>query len=316
MSLRAVTGAVCAFALFAASTANAKAWLTQWFRFEIVSDWIHVPIVVAGAPTTAMFDTGANVQVIDRAFAEANGIKISSVDRVDIQGAFSKERVPLAVRVPVELFGAPLTLRSVPVTDLREAKIVIGTGILSSFILQIDYPNSRIRFASFDALELKDSANVEMRSAPGAGLPAVRATLDGEKVWLMLDSGFSGPLMLGRRFVTGRRWEEDSGGMSFDAHGTLSAMDRYRVPLLQLGPFDIRGVSASVRREGPERLANLSGVRVSGILGAEVLRQFLVTLDLKHGKLHLAPSKPVLKDSWESTPTPDNSEAPSEPPEN
>ena len=316
MSVRAITGAVCVLALFATPAANATPWLTRWFPFEIVADWIHVPIVVAGAPTTAMFDTGANVQVIDRAFAEANGIKISSVSRVEVQGAFSKKKLPLAVRVPIELFGAPLTLRSVPVADTGDAKIVIGTGILSSFVLQIDYANSRIRFASFDALDLKDTANVEMRSAPGAGLPAVRATLDGEKIWLMLDSGFSGPLLLSRRFVADRQWEQDSGGMSFDAHGTLSAMDRYRVPLMQLGPFDLRGVKASVRRDGPERLGGLSSVRVSGILGAEVLRQFLVTLDLKHGKLHLAPSKPVAKDSWESTSTPDDSETPSEQPEN
>lgn len=297
MSARAVTGALCALALNAASGANAKPWLTQWFPFELVDGWIHVPIVVAGVPTTAMFDTGANVQVIDRAFAEANGIKVSSVDRVEIQGAFSKKQLPLAVRVPIELFGAPLTLRSVPVADTGDAKIVIGTGVLSSFVLQIDYANSRIRFGSFDAFDLKGTANVEMRSARGPGLPAVRATVDGEKLWLMLDSGFSGPLLLGRRFVAGRQWEQDSGGMSFDAHGTLSAMDRYRVPLIQLGPFDLRGVRASVRREGPERLGGMSDVRVSGILGAEVLRQFLVTLDLKHGKLHLVPSKPVAKDS-------------------
>lgn len=315
MSARAVTGALCALALLAGSPAQAKAWLTQWFPFEIVEDWIQVPIEVAGVPTTAMFDTGANVQVIDRAFAAANGIKISSVDRVEIQGAFSKKRLPLAVRVPITLFGAPLTLRSVPVGDTGDAKIVIGTGVLSSFILQIDYPNSRIRFASFDALALDDSANVEMHRERGEGLPAVRATVDGEKVWLMLDSGFNGPLLLSRRFVAERQWEEESGEIIFDAHGNFAAMDRYRVPLLQLGPFDIRGVSAIVRREGPERLANLSSVRVSGILGAEVLRQFLVTLDLKHRRMHIAPSKPVAKDSWESTPTPENSEAPSEQPE-
>ena len=315
MSHRPGAALLCALALFAASGANAKPWLTKWFPFELVDGWIHVPIVVAGVQTTAMFDTGANVQVIDREFAEAHGIKLSSVARVEIQGVFSKKKLPLAVRVPIELFGAPLTLRSVPVADTGDAKIVIGTGILSSFVLQIDYANSRIRFASFDTFELKDTANVEMRSARGPGLPAVRATVDGEKLWLMLDSGFSGPLMLGRRFVADRQWSQDSGGMSFDAHGTLSAMDRYRVPLMQLGPFDLRGVTASVRRDGPERLGGASNVRVSGVLGAEVLRRFLVTLDLKHGKLHLAVSKPIPKESWESMSTPENSEAPSERPE-
>jgi hypothetical protein len=41
------------------------------------------------------------------------------------------------------------------------------------------------------------------------------------------------------------------------------------------------------------------GVRTSGILGAEVLRHFVVTMDLKARKLHLEPAQKAAAESLE-----------------
>jgi hypothetical protein len=61
------------------------------------------------------------------------------------------------------LFGAPVRLSVVAVSPVSFAKLVIGSGVLQSFVIQIDYANSRIRFASFDAVTLKQNANVVLR---------------------------------------------------------------------------------------------------------------------------------------------------------
>jgi hypothetical protein len=214
---------------------------------------------------------------------------------VQVGGAHSTRSVPLAREVPIELFGAKIPLRDVPAGKLDRAKIIIGLNVLQAFALQIDFANSRIRFASHSAVKLDENANVEMRRERTTGLPAVRASVDSEPMWLMLDTGLAGPLRLRTAFVKGRGWEKLEDSYSTDVHGKQRPNEIYRVPLLQLGPYDLHGVRAIVQPKGhisrEQMRRDDMGVRTSGILGAEVLRQFVVTMDLKTRKLHLAPAQ-------------------------
>ena len=299
--MRAITISLCALALIAAPAARAEPWVTGWFPFEIVHNGVHVPVKLAGAETTAMIDTGASVAFIDREFAEAHGVRVSEVARAQVEGAHSTRSVPLAREVPIELFGAKIPLRDVPAGKLGRAKIIIGLNVLQAFALQIDFANSRIRFASHSAVKLDENANVEMRRERTTGLPAVRASVDGEPMWLMLDTGFAGPLSLKTAFVKSRGWEKLEDSYTTDVHGKQRPNEIYRVPLLQLGPYDLRGVRAIVELKGHIRRDQVRrddmGVRTSGILGAEVLRQFVVTMDLKARKLHLAPAQKAAAES-------------------
>lgn len=292
----------CALLLARAAGAEEKPWVTRWYPFEIVHNRVHVPVKIAGAGTTAMFDTGASVVFVDREFAEAHGVSVSG-PKVEIRGAHSTKAVPLAREVPVELFGAKLPLRNVPAGKLGSAKIIIGLSVLRAFVLQIDFASSRIRFASHSAARLDEIANVEMRKERTTDLPAVRATVDGEPMWLMLDSGLAGPLQLKTAFVEDRGWEKVTDSHTTDVHGKERASEIYRVPLLQLGPYDLRGVRAIVQRKGhisrEDARRDDMGVRTSGILGAEVLRHFVVTMDLKARKLHLEPAQKAAAESLE-----------------
>jgi predicted aspartyl protease len=310
-----------AIALLFASPASAKVWVTKWYPFELKGGHIFVPVTVAGVETRAIFDTGASVHMLDRAFAEAHGIPFSLGGAVEVQAGHSRDRLPVAYRVPIELFGAGVKLKVVPVSDVPFADLLIGTSVLASFVMQIDYANSRIRFASHEASKLAEIENLEMRRS-GSGLPAVRATLDGEDVWLLLDTGLSGPLLLEPRFVRRRGWPEDVGTLSIDALGAVRGMTRHKVPLLQLGPYDLRGVVADVPAEGKLPALLVAGadgrVSLTGVLGAEVLRHFMVTIDLKHMRIHLAHSEKLESESWEwsgSTEEPPPEPAPDAPPE-
>jgi predicted aspartyl protease len=302
--------------LAAAARAEEKPWVTPWYPFEIVENRVHVPVKIAGADTTAIFDTGSSVAFVDREFAEAHGVRVSESIRAEIRGANSTRSVPLAREVPVELFGARLPMRNVPAGKLGSAKIIIGLNVLRAFVLQIDFAGSRIRFASQSAARLAETANVEMRTERSTGLPAVRATVDGERMWLMLDSGLAGPLQLRTAFVEDRGWEKVTDSHTTDVHGKARAAEIYRVPLLQLGPYDLRGVRAIVQPKGHVSRDDFRrddmGVNTSGVLGAEVLRQFVVTMDLKARKLHLVPAQKAVTESWESSPSAGEPRAPTD----
>jgi predicted aspartyl protease len=288
-----------------AAFAKGKPYVTRWYPFELRGGHIFVPVKVGGIDTHALLDTGASVHMLDRSFALQHGIGFSFATAIEVQAGHSRERLPVARNVPIELFGARVKLSFAPVSEIAFADLVIGTSVLSSFVMQIDYANARIRFTSHDAVKLKEHANVELRRSSASDLPALRANVDGEDVWLMLDTGLTGPLILTPRFADPRGWPEDTGTIGFDAFGTAKAMTRYRVPLIQIGPYDLRGVVAAVPADGrlPRLLtASEAGrVRLSGVLGAEILKHFLVTLDLKHMRAHLQHSPKLEGESWESS---------------
>lgn len=298
MGIRRIASVCVAVALVSfpvAATAKDDPWITHWFPFEIVHNRITVPVKVAGVDAKAMFDTGSNIAFIDRELAQKAGVKVSEGRRMTVSGAHSDKSVPVASKVPIELFGAPLNLRDVPAGDLGAAGLIIGIDVLSSFAIQIDFANARIRFASRSATRLDETANVEMKTERGTRLPAVRARVDGEPMWLMLDTGMAGPLRLKTGFALDRGWEKVSDTSTFDVHGKEKVAEVYRVPLLQLGPYELRGVKAIVQPKGhvsrEEMARDYVGVRTSGILGAEVLRRFVVTIDLRERKLHLVPAE-------------------------
>jgi len=111
--------------------------------------------------------------------------------------------------------------------------------------------------------------------------------------------------MLNPSFAERHGWEQDAGTLSVDALGAVRGVERHKVPLLQLGPYDVRGVVAAAPSGGRLPAAFTASVqgraRISGILGAEVLRHFVVTLDLKNTRIHIAPSRKVETESWESS---------------
>ena len=303
----------CVLLLAAGALAKGKPFVTKWYAFELRGGHILVPVKIAGVETHALLDTGAAIHMLDRSFARQHGIGFSFNPAVEVQGAHSRERLPTARSVPIELFGAPVELKFAPVSELSVADLVIGTGVLSSFVMQIDYANSRIRFTSHDAVRLKEQANMVLRRSSAGGLPALRANVDGEDVWLLLDTGLTGPLILTPRFANERDWPEDVGAVAFDTFGAAKAMKRLRVPLISLGPYDLRGVIAAVPADG--RLPRLltayetGRVRISGVLGAEILEHFLVTLDLKFMRAHLQHS-PKVVESWESSASQDEPASP------
>ncbi len=318
LAVRVALAAACVlWASGAVAGAAKKVVVTQWLPFELAGGHVVVPVTVNGAAARAMLDTGASLHMLDRSFAEAHGIAFGFGGAIVVQAGHSRERLPVARGLPIELFGAPVELRVVPVGDVPFADLVIGTPVLSSFIMQIDYANERIRFTSHDAINLAESKNVEMRKSGYGGWPAVRATIDGEDAWLILDTGFTGPLLLKPEFVRERGWQAREGSLSVDALGNVRGVARYAIPLVQLGPYDIRGVVASTPDEGrlPAALTLRAEGRVpmSGMLGAELLRHFLLTLDVKNVRAHLAPAEKLAAESWESSTSPGEGEEHAEP---
>ena len=318
----------------AATTAQATATSAQeWLPIEVRDGRLTFPAVVEGIETRAVLNTGATINSIDSAFASRAGLTLSGARQRIGSAHAAAATVASEAQLDVRLFGSDLVLKNTPALDHPDAPLALGAGFLEPFVVQIDFPGSRMRILPRKALDLKELSNVPMRAAEGtcrrprssnpatAGsgfndfslartgldgatapnlpcLPSVRVTLAGEKdLWLLLDTGAAGPVIVSRAVAKSEGWltaYRTGSAQSSDAFGRIAEIDLLTLPSLRLGPFELADVPVAVPAEG-ERLQTgreswgrvetgshvTSGARANGRLGYEVLRHFIVTIDLK-----------------------------------
>ena len=200
----------------------------------------------------------------------------------------------------IGMFGADFKIDKMMPVRMRSAGVLIGLGFFNNFILQIDYPNSQLRIVTHDALKLRKLANVRMKKAAGSPQPIVKVDMNGEaSLWLTLDTGNNTGILIPMRSATRFDWLEKYGTTESRLAGvtTTTNVERFNLPELTIGPVVLENVIVIVPDEGEktnvgkEARAKI-GTRLKktssdGILGYDVLKHFIVTIDYKHSFLHL-----------------------------
>ena len=290
-------------ALLISCSFNLHAGVTKWEDFSLVNGTIRLPGAVDGRPGWVIIDSGANIHGVNLHFMQAHNIALAKSGQTMLEGVYGREKRDVFTHVPITLFGAEFTLDDVVATPFggKSDALLLGTGFLRMFIFQFDYPNERMRFMTHDAINLKKLKNLTMDIDRDSGRPIVKVRLNDEKdVWLLLDTGNSGGILLDRRFVKTTDWLDKFPRASGMARGvnTVGVNEHFNLPIMELGPFDLENVVVSTPAEGQkanvlsqfeERHSRIRGRKVVGILGYDVLKHFVLTVDYKRGFGHIAP---------------------------
>ena len=300
---------------------SARAGVTAWIPLEIRDGVILLPAEIAGTAAKAMLATGTNQHQVSEEIVERLGLDLSGKRYESVGRGGRKYNVPSVDRLPIKLFGATFELHNVPAYD-QGPDLVIGAGFLEAFILQIDYPNSRMRLVTHDAIDMKKIGNTLLRLEEYWGTPVVQVTLDGDERWLTLDTAHAGPTLIRRQLA------EDKGWITKYSKETNAERELLVLPSFKIGPFELTDVPVEVpapgvqsnvgsfRKQGPDRDTNIrSGVRVSGTLGYEVLRHFVVTIDYEREAMHIAtPAEEPKAAAAEAEVAPEQTPAPEQAP--
>jgi hypothetical protein len=221
---------------------------------------------------------------------------------VTVTGVAGERDVALINGLEVDMFGAAFELNQVVPLSLpnSDEDVIIGLGFFNNFILQIDYPNSQMRILTHDALKLKKLANVRMKKAAGSPQPIVKVDMNGEaKFWLTLDTGNNSGILIPRSSATRFGWLEKYGTTEGQVSGVteVTNTEHFNLPELTIGPIVLENVQVIVPGEGEvmnvgKSVRAKTGTRLKetssdGILGYDVLKHFIVTIDYKHSFLHL-----------------------------
>jgi hypothetical protein len=287
--------------LFSVFTLNCAAGVTDWIDFKLEGGHIKIPVTVAGIETYAMLDTGAQVNAINKAFVNKNKLDLDKGSKTKIKGVFGTERKTTFNNVPISFFGMESELDKLVQINLgfHTTGLLFGAGFFDKFVVQLDYPNKKMRLISHDSVAVKDFKNIEVQRQKGTGMPIVKIRLpDDEHLWLLLDTGNSGGMLVDRQVARGKGWLEDvdsSTSLSMGAN-SVAVTESFRIPSLGFGPFEMENVLVTIPAEGEsfqlksqhQRAGSrIKGKKVQGIIGYDVLKHFLITIDYKKGLAHV-----------------------------
>jgi hypothetical protein len=285
----------------------ALAGVSAWVPLEVRDGKLIFPVEIAGVAGNAMFDTGAEGSSVSTDFVARAGLALAG-PKYMVRGAGSTDHTVSSVStLRIELFGADFKLRAVPALPHGE-DLIIGVGFLKAGVLQLDYPNGRMRLATRDAVDLARVSNVAMKLEEGTALPAIEVTIDGMRRWMLFDTGNTGPIIARRALAEQGDWIarfKRAESAFTDINAAVVATDLLVLPSVKIGPYELEGVPVAIPAEGAdlflserERLGPVQGshikrgVRTSGIVGYEVLRHFVVTVDYERQEMHVAAPPP------------------------
>jgi hypothetical protein len=250
------------------------------FRFE--GNHLFIPVVINGVERLWVLDTGAAVNVVDKAFADAMGLETEG----DIKGvgAGGTVDVSFAVLPPFEVEGIRFGTQTVAVIDMSElirrvgidVVGILGFDFLSRFVTKVDYANQRVSFYDPDLFNYAgDGRSVDVRVKESVfETPAV---LDGTHAgtW-MFDVGASTTGLDGRYAL--REGYANRAGVITVAHG---AANEYQVKAvkgdsIEFAGFTVYRPAISFPYGGTDTVFTGDSI---GRLGNTLFRNFVVYVD-------------------------------------
>ncbi|KZN60376.1 aspartyl protease family protein [Pseudoalteromonas luteoviolacea] len=277
--------------------------VTPWLDFTYKNGLITIPVKASGIDSYAVLDTGASINAINSSFVIANKLDYTHSGNMHIEGAFDTQRNKVYQKVPVSFFGIETTLEGLPeVTfDDETTSLLFGRGFFQLFNTQIDYPNKRMRLLTHDHLDLKKFENIDFKIQKGFGQPIVKIDIQGESAWMLLDTGFTGGIMIERRFADRFGWlESDNQASTFSGVNSTGDMETAKAKEVTFGPFTLSNVPVSFPAKGnnvnlvsqySSTASHVKGTKVRGIVGYQVFKHFVMTMDLKKGNMHISTPK-------------------------
>lgn len=282
---------------------SAAAWVSEWIPFQHDRGHITIPVTLNGESTTAILDTGASGNGISEAFLRRHEGEYDHGRYIVVRGVYGERRVRLADNIQVGMFGSNFKMDQLMPMRIGSFDFLVGLPFFENYIVQIDYPNSRLRLIDHKSLKLRKVANVKMKRERGSSQPLVRVNLNDEyKPWVTFDTGNSSGLLLKRFDAERFDWLEKYGTVdsrSIGVNAVVAKTERFNLPMLKIGPFTLENVMITVPGEGQKSNIGddtlggsnrvLNNFNSDGILGYDILKHFIVTVDFKRSLLHLEP---------------------------
>ncbi|WP_018983060.1 aspartyl protease family protein [Salinimonas chungwhensis] len=277
----------------------AQAGATKWLDFKLSGGHIVLPAEVSGIPTSAILDSGSQFNAINTAFMGKHDLDYNRVGKTRINGAFGEKTTDRLSGIPIKLFDSETSFDQVIGLSLghHTTGLLLGAPLFYGNIMQIDYPAKRLRIITRDAMTLSEFENINIVDQRGSGMPLVNVNINGKSVWLILDTGNSGGILIERSLAEELALITNNNAVTGAMGATRSAyIESTRVDNVTFGPYTLENVLISFNAEGnsinlksqySRTGTRIKGKRVAGLIGYDILKHFILTMDYGRGQMHV-----------------------------
>ena len=275
----------------------------DWIAFDY-SDSGHVLLAgaVNGHPANIVLDTGAEVSIIDQAFAEQIGLQ--SAGEVSVHGLAGTDQVYFARNLEFEIGNLRIRCPRVAVVDFspfasissRVPSALLGAEVFVETVVDIDYPNQRMAFRSAEDFQYDGPGETLATKALDQHRHALSASVEGHPLaWYLIDTGGDFTVSIYPKLADRQKLLKDrrptSAWISMGIGGliqeTTASLERFSVGGLQLSDVPVSFLEDSDGR--------LAAADHDGIVGSAVLKRFRILFDLGHDRLHLEADRNALE---------------------
>jgi hypothetical protein len=277
---------------------TAQAGMTPWIDFTIYRGFLVIDTKILGIDGFSVIDTGAQISMIQSSFITQHDLELKPAGNIKVTGVYGTATSKSYRDVSVNLMGSITLFKRLVEADLDDrVQLLIGGDFLQNLYFQFDYPNKRLRGITRDSFNLKKIKNVKSRLDPATKQPMVRVRLNDEvNKWLVMDTGNSVGILLKRSTATRFKWLDRYSAEQGISRGvaTSAGVETFRLPVIGIGPFNVKNARVTVPQEGnklemfkTDRSSISPRQKTQGLLGYDVLKNFLVTIDYKSGALFI-----------------------------
>jgi predicted aspartyl protease len=265
--------------------------------FTLVHGAIIVQATVNGqGPFDMMLDTGADPSLVDLATAKAIGLKLSSTGQAgsgtgaDVNLAY--ESSPLQVQLG-QLMAKDVAALALNLSDLsthldRKIGGVLGYSLLNNRIVQIDYPQRKVRFYAEapPPCAAKSATCITLPFRYQDDIVISGVTVNGRAATANLDTGSNGTFLftpgavakLGLDAAVAQATKGASTGFNGTAENRKGTVDR-----VTLGPLVVDKPAATFYGKNTGYEKEPWDVRI----GSAFLKDYVVIVDYPHGLITL-----------------------------
>jgi predicted aspartyl protease len=250
---------------------------------------ILVPATVEGQPVTFLLDTGAERSCLDARLAAQLQLRSASVESI---------RQPYATGVAGGIRVGDLGIESFHLQDMDMLSSdlsaislgvgvhidgILGSDVLRRFTVKLDFSSGSAQFGS-SVITPVDGTVVRLHSADS--LYFVPLTVQGTPIELLLDTGTNASSVSSHAWshIT-MCWQPQSMIDGIRSTGVSEGLKFALIPTIEIGGVTSKNIPLRIQPQTRDGLFADAGFE--GLLGSDVLRQFIVTLDLANHRMYL-----------------------------
>ena len=260
--------------------------LSEWVPFEKPNNHILVDVTINGQTIKAIVDTGANISAISKSVAKQLSVKPGK-GHVWVGGMVGDKKMRLSKTTEVELPGLfSRAVNFVIFEDMENIGLILGMDFMFFDVLQFDYVNNRLRFATSNVFSFNPESAIPMEIS--ANRYFVKASIENIELKMLLDTGNAGNIYipydgikdssLYSKLNDMEKITKDKGGL----HERAFSYYKAKTNNFTLGPYVLENVTYGIASKETPLSDDYS------ILGYDILKNFIVTMDIKNSNLYLS----------------------------